>query len=102
MLNQQEYIPRLTFLIYTNSNYCYKDKYKNKYRYFLLSKILEDKFKFERIIFQKQENNKLGVVVHIRNKEFINEFLKNKIYIFKKKILLNFNELFDKNPAIKK
>ncbi len=65
-------------MIYTNSNYCYKDKYRNKYRYFLLSKVLEDKFKFERIIFQKQGNNKLGILVHIRNEEFINEFLKNK------------------------
>ena len=103
LLNQQEYIPRLTFLIYTNSNYSYKDNYKKKYRYFLLSKILEDKFKFERIIFQKQENNKLGIVVHVRNKEFINEFHKNKnIQMFKKNILLKFNELFDKNSNINK
>ena len=103
LLNEQEYIPRLTFLIYTYSNYSYKDKYKNKYRYFILSKILEDKFKFERIIFQKQENNKLGIVVHTRNKELINDFLRNKnINILKNKIVLKFNELFDKNPSIKK
>ena len=103
LLNAQEYIPRLTFLIYTNSNYSYKDKYKKKYRYFLLSKILEDKYKFERIMFQRQENNKLGIVVHTRNKEFIDEFLKNKnIKIFKNKIILKFNELFDKQPYIKK
>ena len=39
---------------------------------------LEEKFKFERIIFQKQENNNLGIVLHTKNRKFINEYFKSK------------------------
>ena len=103
LLNKQDYIQRLTFLIYTKSNYFYKDNYKNKFRHFILSYFLEENFKFERIIFQKQKNNKLGIVIHTRNKEFIKEFFKTKNKDdFKKIIIKKFNELFDKSPYINK
>ena len=103
LLNEQYYIKRLTFLIYTNSNYCYKDNYKFKDRYFLLNNYLEDKFKFERIIFQKQKNNQLGIVVHTKNIDFINEYFQHKNKDrFKNKLLIKFNEIFDKNPYINK
>ena len=103
ILNKQNYIQRLTFLIYTNSKYSYKDNYKKKYRYFILSNLLEEKFGFERVIFQRQENNKLGIVVHTRNVELINDFFQsNNIERFKRYLLLKFNELFDKNPLINK
>ena len=103
LINAQEYIQRLTCLIYTNSNYCFKDNYKNIYRYFLLDNLLEEKFKFERIIFQKQKNSKLGIVLHTRDIEFINEYfkLKNKEN-FKEKLLVNFNALFENNTTINK
>ena len=103
LINEQEYIQRLTFLIYTKKNYSYKDNYKNKFRYFLLNNTLEEKFKFERIIFQKQDNNKLGIVIHTKNKEFINEYHQSKDNeIFKEKLLLNFNLLFDNDKYINK
>ena len=103
LINEQEYIQRLTFLIYTKKNYSYKDNYKNKFRYFLLNNALEQKFKFERIIFQKQYNNKLGIVIHTKNKDFINEYFQSKNdEIFNKKLLLNFNLLFDKDKYINK
>jgi len=35
-LEEQTFIPRLTFLIYTNENYSYKDFYSKKQRYFYL------------------------------------------------------------------
>jgi len=35
-LEEQTFIPRLTFLIYTNKNYSYKDNYSKKLRYFYL------------------------------------------------------------------
>ena len=103
LLNQQKYIQRLTCLIYTKSNYCYKDNYKNKFRYFLLNNLLEKQFKFERIVFQKQINERLGIVLHTRNKEFINEYFKSKNKeIFKNILLEKFNQIFDKNPYINK
>ena len=101
ILNQQLYIPRLVFLIYTKKNYRYKDEYSKKYRYFYLKKDLENKFKFERVIFQLQNNNKLGIVIHTRSKEFIEEYLKNKKEDkVKEKILTLFNDLFQHNSCI--
>ena len=87
LLYKQSFIPRLTFLIYTNENYSYKDSYSKKYRYFYLKKNLENKYKFERVIFQKQENNKLGIVLHSKNIDFINSYTNSKDHdFFKHKI----------------
>ena len=103
LINEQDYIQRLTFLIYTKTDYSYKDNYKNKFRYFLLNNKLEEKFKFERIIFQKQDNNKLGIVIHTKNQEFINEYHQSKENeIFNEKLLLDFNLLFANDKYINK
>jgi len=100
-LEEQTFVPRLTFLIYTNENYSYKDFYSKKQRYFYLKKNLEKKFKFERIIFQQQDNNKLGIVIHSKDIEFINYYLNAKDEeVFKQKIISNFNKLFDENSVV--
>ena len=100
-LDKQSFIPRLTFLIYTNENYFYKDLYSKKNRYFNLKQNLEDKYKFERVIFQLQKNKKLGIVVHTKNKDFIDSYIKGKDEdLFVQKIFRNFNELFAANPLI--
>jgi len=102
-LEEQTFIPRLTFLIYTNKNYSYKDFYSKKQRYFYLKNKLEKKYRFERIIFQQQDNNKLGIVVHSKNIEFINSYLNSKDEeVFKQKIITNFNKLFDENSVVNK
>ncbi len=103
LLNEQDYIKRLTFMIYTKPDYSYKDNYKKRFRNFLLNNSLEDKFKFERVIFQKQKNNKLGIVIHIKNKQFITEYIqsKNKERL-KEKLVDNFNTLFYKSKYINK
>ena len=102
-LDKQSFIPRLTFLIYTNKNYSYKDFYSKKQRYFYLKKNLENKYKFERIIFQLQDNNKLGIVVHSKSIEFINSYINAKDEeVFKHNIIANFNELFKDNSVVNK
>ncbi|MDC3148843.1 NAD(P)-binding protein [Prochlorococcus sp. AH-716-I05] len=102
-LEEQSFIPRLTFLIYTNENYCYKDFYSKKQRYFYLSKNLENKYKFERIIFQMQDNNKLGIVIHTKDIEFINSYINAKNEeVFIQKIITNFNKLFEDNTMVNK
>ena len=102
-VDKQSFIPRLTFLIYTNENYSYKDFYYKKYRFFYLKNNLEDKYKFERIIFQSQEDNKLGIVVHSKNKKLFNSYINAKDEeVFKNKLISNFNELFEKNPMVNK
>ena len=100
-LDKQSFIPRLTFLIYTNENYSYQDFYSKKYRYFCLKKSLENKYKFERIIFQLQDENKLGIVVHTKNNDFINSYINKKDEkIFRQKIFTNFNNLFEGNLSV--
>jgi len=100
-LDKQSFIPRLTFLIYTNEKYSYKDFYSKKYRYFYLNRILENKYKFERIIFQLQENNKLGIVLHTKNIDFINSYINSKDEeFFKQAIFANFNALFSNNNSV--
>ena len=102
-LDKQSFIPRFTFLIYTNENYSYKDFYSKKQRYFYLNNNLANKYKFERIIFQLQDNNKLGIVVHSKSKELINSYINEKDKeVFKQKIIRNFNELFEENPVVNK
>ncbi len=102
-LDKQSYIPRLTFLIYTNEKYSFKDFYSKKYRYFYLKKSLEDKYKFERIIFQLQDNNKLGIVIHTKNLDFINSYMNSKDEdFFKQKIFTNFNKIFEGNSIVNK
>jgi len=102
-LDKQSFIPRLTFLIYTNKNYSYKDFYSKKQRYFYLKNNLEDKYKFERIIFQLQDNNKLGLVIHSKNIAFINSYINSKDEeVFKQKIIKNFNKLFEDNSLVNK
>ena len=103
LLHEQNYIKRLSFLIYTKSSYCYKDSYKKRNRYFLLSSSLEEKFKLERIIFQKQKNNRLAIVLHTKNIDFINEYFQCKNNeIFKKELLSKFNKIFVKQARINK
>ena len=77
-LDKQSFIPRLTFLIYTNENYNFKDLYSKKYRCFYLKKSLENKYKIERVIFQSLDNHKLGIVLHSKNIDFINSYINTK------------------------
>jgi len=100
-LEEQTFIPRLTFLIYTNENYSYKDYYSKKQRYFYLKNNLEKKYRFERIIFQLQDNYKLGIVVHSKNIDFLNSYINAKDDdFFKQTIFANFNELFSNNALV--
>ena len=81
----------------------YKDYYSKKQRYFYLKNKLEKKYKFERIIFQLQDNNKLGIVVHSKNLELINSYVSSKDGgVFKQKIIANFNKLFEENSLVHK
>jgi len=102
-LEEQTFIPRLTFLIYTNENYSYKDFYSKKQRYFYLNNNLEKKYRFERIIIQLQDNNKLGIEVLSKNAELINSYISAKDEeVFKQKIITNFNKLFEENSVVHK
>jgi len=77
--------------------------YSKKQRYFYLKKNLEKKYRFERIIFQLQDNNKLGIVIHSKNIDFFNSYINAKDEeVFKQKIITNFNKLFEENSVVNK
>ena len=100
-LEKQSYIQRLTFLIYTNPNYRYKDSYNMRHRYFLLKKDLENKYKFERVVFQLQKNNQLGIVIHTKSIDFIKKYIiEKKEDKFKQNIIKQFNNLFEFSSVI--
>ena len=102
-LDKQSFIPRLTFLIYPNKNYTYKDSYSKRNRYFYLKMNLQNKYKFERVIFQLQDNNKLGIVIHTKNVDLINSYMNSTDDdCFKQKIVQNFNQLFENNSLVNK
>jgi len=101
LLDKQSFIPRMTFLIYTNKNYRYKDFYPKKQRYFYLNNDLENKYNFERVIFQLQDNGEIGIVIHTKKIDFINSYINsNDENLFKQNIFKNFNELFDGNSSV--
>jgi len=50
-----------------------------------------------------QDNNKLGIVVHTKNIEFINSYINAKDEeVFKQKIITNFNKLFEESSLVHK
>ena len=50
-----------------------------------------------------QDNNKLGIVVHTKNIEFINSYINAKsAEVFKQNIITNFNKLFEHNSVVNK
>ena len=62
---------------------------------------MENKYKFERVIFQLQDNNKLGIVVHTKNTDFLNSYINSKDDDFFKQIIFaNFNKLFQDNSLV--
>ena len=101
ILNSQSFIKRISFLIYTKPNYQFLDSYSKRYRYFYLNKDLENNYKFERVLFNLQKNNNLGIVIQTKNKELIDssniEKTENKL---QKDVLINFNNLFKDSPFI--
>ena len=100
-LDQQSFVPRLSFLIYTNDNYTYKDSYYRRNRYFYLNENLENRYSIERVIFQLQKNNKLGIVIHTKSADFIGSYIAGiNEELFKQKIISIFNDLFFGSPSI--
>tara|TARA_B100000212_G_scaffold101816_1_gene74940 strand:- start:3 stop:1160 length:1158 start_codon:yes stop_codon:yes gene_type:complete len=69
--NKQEYIKRINFLIFTKKNFCLEGVFNKEIIHFIFKHKTQKDFGFERIIFQKQIDNSLGIVVHTRDMESI-------------------------------
>ena len=98
ILKYQNYIERINFLIYTRKEYQLKENIKKDNLIYYLDKNAQEKYGFERIVFQKQKNKRYGIVVHsIKDNNLIIELKKNN---FEKDLLYRFNKLFEENPLI--
>lgn len=69
--NKQEYIKRTNFLILTKKNYNLEGVFNKEIIHFIFNQKAQKKIGFERIIFQKQYDNSLGIVIHTMDLEFI-------------------------------
>ena len=98
ILNFQNYIERVNFLIYTKKEYKIKEILKEKNLIYFLNEKAQEKYGFERIIFQKQANKRYGIVLHSKKENnIITELKKDKL---NKELLLIFNKLFEQDPLI--
>ncbi len=100
-VNKQKNIVRNNFIIYTHNDYRYKLLEFKKDINVFLNKEAEEKIGIERIVFQQQTKNNLGIVVHTKAGD--NLGLESKIYdeLFVYKNLINrLNEVFRENQLI--
>ena len=70
LTSKQEYIKRTNFLIHTKKNFRLEGDFNKEIIHFIFNKNVQKDIGFERIIFQKQFDNSLGIVVHTRNIDF--------------------------------
>ena len=97
-LKYQNYIQRINFLIYPKKEYQLKGNIEKDNLIYYLDKNAQEKFGLERIIFQKQKNERYGIVLHSKKEnKLISQLLKGN---FEKELLNIFNKLFEKNPFI--
>ena len=71
LTNKQEYIKRINFLIFPKKSFKLEGVFNKEILHFIFNqKILKD-IGFERVIFQKQFDSSLGIVIHTRDIEFV-------------------------------
>ena len=99
-LYSQNFIQRTNFLIYTESDYGFKDDSYKRDIHFCFTKEAEKNLGFERIIFQNQKNNQLGIVIHTKENNLVLKENANNDEVNKIKILEKFNKVFKNNPII--
>ena len=100
-VNKQKNIIRRNFIIYTHNNYRYKLSELKKDINFFLNNEAEERIGIERIVFQKQPNNNLGIVVHTKVKDIFDLESNTHDEFFVYKDLINrLNEVFKKNKLI--
>ena len=91
---KQEYTKRINFLIFTKKNCNLEGVFDKEIIHFIFNQKLQKDIGFERIIFQKQFDDSLGIVIHTRDKQFnINNYEtedKKFLYLDVSKKLNNF------------
>ena len=100
-VNNQQYQKRTNFIIYTNKSYKYKFNNNKKDIHVLFNNKAEEISGFERIIFQKQSNNTIAIVIHTRymdNEKHYSDKYSNSFEV--NNLLDRFNSVFENNNLI--
>ncbi len=96
--NKQKYIRRINFLIFTKNIYNLENLFNKEIVHFIFNENAQKVIGFERMVFQKQYDNTLGIVIHIRDLEFIkNKYEKEDRKILDQYISDTLNTFFIKN-----
>ena len=98
LANNQEYIKRINFLIFTKKNYNLEGIFNKDIIHFTFNQKAQKDIGFERIIFQRQFDNSLGIVLHTMNMESIlNKFGREDKNILYKYLSNKLNTFLIKN-----
>ena len=96
--NKQKYIQRINFLIFTKNIHKLEGVFNREVIHFIFNQKAQKDIGFERIIFQKQFDNSLGIVIHTRDIEFkINRYEKEDRKILYQYVLDKLNTFLNKN-----
>ena len=96
--NNQKYIKRINFLIFTKNNQNLKGLFNKEIIHFIFNQKAENDIGFERIIFQKQFDNSLGIVIHTRDiKYVVNKYFLEDQNILFQYVLNKLNSFLIKN-----
>ena len=91
LLNKQKFLKRISYLIYPQKGYNFKTTYKSNNLHCLLNKEAEKLIGFERIIFQKQSFDNVGIVIHTKD---LKSELKEQNVLTNKVLIEKFNQIF--------
>ncbi len=95
--NNQEYIKRINFLIFTKKNYNLEGIFNKDIIHFIFNQKAQKNMGFERMIFQRQFDNSLGIVLHTRDMEYIINKYERDRNVLNKYILTKLNTFLIKN-----
>tara|TARA_B100000900_G_scaffold148305_1_gene125812 strand:- start:1030 stop:2187 length:1158 start_codon:yes stop_codon:yes gene_type:complete len=98
LTNEQQYIKRINFLIFTKKDFNLEGIFNKEIIHFIFNQNAQKNIGFERIIFQKQFDNSLGIVIHTRGMEsLINKYERKGKKILYQYILNKLDNFLIKN-----
>ena len=99
-VNKQNYIKRKNYILYTNKSYNFKALKSLKDIHFTFQKEAEREIGIERIVFNKQKNNNISIVLHTKDVDVdkpLRKYSENKEF---KDLVQRFNKIFINNKYI--
>ena len=105
LTNKLENIERINYIIYLNSGFKLEGIFDNKINHFIYSDKVEKEIGIERIIIQKQIDNRIGMVLHTKKydkfqSKFSNDYLLDHLNKVFRKNLVSFDDIIFEDVSI--